>query len=132
MSELYLADKCTVNSIASTLMNMPLEPQIITEIIYSSSTTMDARHFSEEFIRRKKLADKGIVEKASTTSTTGASSADLTSGKNVSGAAGKDTGGWSEVAKKSSGSGSAGASGRGDDIPGASVKVVQGKRKGRK
>jgi PERQ amino acid-rich with GYF domain-containing protein len=117
-------------------MILPLEPQIITEVIYTSSTTMDARHFAEEFIRRKKLADKGVVEKASTASATGSIGGDSSSGsKNVAGAVAKDAGGWSEVAKKGSGSGSASTSGgQRDDggIPGASVKVVQGKRKGRK
>lgn len=82
---------------------------------------MDGRHFGEEFVRRKKLADKGIVEKQPTPAPTDA--------KNSSG-------GWNEVAKKG---GSAVASTSTStstkdeaSIPGGQFKVVPGRKKGKK
>lgn len=56
--------------------------------MHGSSSTLDSRHFADEFIRRKKLADKGLVD----TSTPPKSG----SPANAAGSAG----GWSEVAKK--------------------------------
>lgn len=58
---------------------------LITEVVHSVSTTIDSRHFAEEFIRRRKLADKGIVDNS-----------------NLGGAdsKGAGSGGWNEVAKK--------------------------------
>lgn len=67
---------------------MPLDPSILSEAVYSYSTTMDGRHFADEFVRRKKLADKGIVEKEPVSA-----SADAKNSSN---------GGWNEVAKKGS------------------------------
>ncbi len=67
-------------------MEFPLDATIISEAVYANSTTMDHRHFAEEFIRRKRLADKGVIEKQPPAS---ASPADT-----------KGSGGWSEVAKK--------------------------------
>lgn len=77
---------------------------------------MDARHFAEEFIRRKKLADKGVVEK-STPSAGGASSG--------SGADGPKGAGWSEVAKKGSKDNDAASAPAG-------FKVVPSRKKGKK
>lgn len=53
--------------------------------MHSASHTLDSRHFAEEFLRRRKLADKGIIDNTST-----ASPSDTKAGG----------GGWSEVAKK--------------------------------
>ena len=50
---------------------------------------MDSRHFAEEFLRRKKLADKGQID--TTAPPKSASPA---------AAAANGAGGWSEVAKK--------------------------------
>jgi PERQ amino acid-rich with GYF domain-containing protein len=61
---------------------MPLDASIVAEAVYTYSTTMDGRHFGDEFVRRKKLADKGIVEKEPL---------DTKANSN---------GGWNEVAKK--------------------------------
>ncbi len=74
---------------------------------------MDGRHFAEEFIRRKKLADRGVVEKQPPTP---ASSSDNKSG-----------GGWSEVAKKGGSSG-----GQKEESMPAGFKVVPGRKKGKK
>ena len=57
---------------------------MLTEAVHGASSTIDSRHFAEEFIRRRKLADRGLVEP-----TTSASPG-----------AGADKSGWSEVAKK--------------------------------
>ncbi|EME47421.1 hypothetical protein DOTSEDRAFT_69371 [Dothistroma septosporum NZE10] len=67
------------------LLVLPHEMDLITEAVHHCSNTIDSRHFAEEFIRRKRLADKGLIEAA----------------KSASPAAGeKSGGGWSEVAKK--------------------------------
>ena len=92
-------------------MELPLDQTIISEAVYASSTTMDGRHFADEFIRRKKLADKGVVEKPAPTP------ASVTDNKGG--------GGWSEVAKKG------GSSQKEDNMP-AGFKVVPGRKKGKK
>lgn len=58
--------------------------------MHAISKTIDSRHFAEEFVRRRKLADKGVVESSGTASPAGAAGA----------AENKTGGGWSEVAKK--------------------------------
>lgn len=80
---------------------------------------MDGRHFAEEYVRRKKLADRGISEKAPS-----ANEPKATSGG----------GGWSEVAKKTTSTptnaGPVGAGPKEETMPG--FKVVSGKKKGKK
>lgn len=74
-----------VDQFAASLLEMPLDAMLLSEVVYSYSTTMDGRHFADEFVRRKKLADRGMFDK------------DVSPGgdsKNSS------NGGWSEVAKK--------------------------------
>lgn len=89
-----------------TLADFPAE--VIADSIYANSPLMDGRRFAEEFLRRKKLADRGVVESAPSAgfSTAGDS---------------KGSGGWSEVAKK----------GPPKEEPTAGFKVVP-KKKGRK
>ncbi|KXJ95128.1 hypothetical protein Micbo1qcDRAFT_187381 [Microdochium bolleyi] len=70
---------------AANLVELPLDAALIADAVYANSQTIDGRWFAQEFIRRKKLADKGVVEKQPT------NSPDAQSGA-----------GWSEVAKKSS------------------------------
>lgn len=110
-----------VDAFASNLLGFPLDASILADAVYANSTTMDGRHFGEEFVRRKKLADRGIVEKQPTP----APGADT---KNNS------SGGWNEVAKKGSASASGGAAVGKDDaaIPGGQFKVVPGRKKGKK
>lgn len=81
---------------------------------------MDGRHFAEEFVRRKKLAERGVVEKQPSSD----------NGK---------SGGWSEVAKKGSGSTPSSAAGVGvlpkesdASMQAAGFKVVPGRKKGKK
>jgi PERQ amino acid-rich with GYF domain-containing protein len=101
------------------LDNMPLDTGVIADAVYSISTTMDGRHFAEEFVRRKGLAERGIVEKQP---------------ENKGGSGG----GWSEVAKKGSSSNTAAAaaaatSPREDtSMQAAGFKVVPGRKKGKK
>lgn len=87
------------------LASIPGEPSFIAEVVYANSRVMDGRRFAEEYVRRQKLADKGIIEPASTGSN------DRSSG-----------GGWSEVAKK----------GPPKEEPTAGFKVVPNKKKGKK
>ena len=93
---------------------LPPETDIISDSIYASSQTLDGRRFAEEFIRRRKLADRGVVPDSA--STPGFSP--MNSGENKSG------GGWSEVAKK-------GPQAAKEETNSA-FKVVAGKKKGGK
>lgn len=97
-------------------MAFPLMPEIISDAIYANSKTMDGRHFAQEFIRRKRLAEKGIVEKQPVNSP----STDTQS---------SSAGGWNEVAKKSSHKDSASDS---NSMQGAGFKVVPSRKKGKK
>ncbi|KAI0015008.1 hypothetical protein F4780DRAFT_765908 [Xylariomycetidae sp. FL0641] len=106
-----------IDNFASSLLALPLMPDIISDAIYASSKTMDGRHFAQEFIRRKKLADKGVVERQPANSPSG----DLQS---------SSTGGWNEVARKSNHKES--ASGDANAMQGAGFKVVPGRKKGKK
>lgn len=88
---------------------------MIADAVYAYSTTMDGRHFGEEFVRRKKLADKGVIEKQPAAGAPG-------DAKN------SGNGGWNEVAKKGTGS-----THRDDaNVPGGQFKVVPGRKKGKK
>ncbi|EOO00166.1 putative gyf domain-containing protein [Phaeoacremonium minimum UCRPA7] len=104
-----------IDTFASTLLILPLDQQIISEAVYANSTTMDGRHFAEEFIRRKKLADKGVVEKQPTPINEAKSSS--------------TGGGWSEVAKKG---GPSSQVKENDAVGAAGFKVVPGRKKGKK
>ncbi|KAK4246206.1 hypothetical protein C7999DRAFT_15659 [Corynascus novoguineensis] len=106
-----------IEQFAVILLEMPLDPSILAEAVYGYSTTMDGRHFADEFVRRKKLADKGIVEKEPVSAALDA--------KNSS------NGGWSEVAKKGSASSVSAAAAAKDEIPGFRV-VPSKKNKGKK
>ena len=98
-----------VDDFVRLLADFPAEAGVIADSVYANSQLMDGRRFAEEFLRRKKLADKGVIENAPSASfsTTGDS---------------KGPGGWSEVAKK----------GPPKEEPTAGFKVVPNKKKGRK
>ena len=95
---------------------LPLDTSVIQDAVYASSTTMDARHFAAEYVRRKKQAEKGVVEKQ-----TGADNR-------------SPSGGWSEVAKKGGGSSNAQPAKEAEaaGMQGASFKVVPSRKKGKK
>ena len=114
----------------SSLLDLPAEADIISDSIYANSQTLDGRRFAEEFLRRRKLADRGIIAdgNGNVGSSPFSSSSQTSDGKSGG------SGGWSEVAKKggqptsgTAGSGSAGAVK--DDAASAQFKVVSGKKK---
>lgn len=88
-------------------MLLPAEAEIISDSVYANSQTLDGHRFANEFIRRRKLADKGIVDPVGMIPE-------------------KSGGEWSEVAKK----GSSNAH-REDDGSNAAFRVVA-PRKNRK
>ncbi|KAK8052468.1 hypothetical protein PG993_003853 [Apiospora rasikravindrae] len=101
-----------MNEFIKSLLEMPLEADIIAEIIYGNSKTMNGQHFAVEFIRRKKLAERGVVEKQTI---------------DVPAQSG-NAGGWNEVAKKST---KTEATSEAAALP-AGFKVVPGRKKGKK
>ncbi|KAI1496037.1 hypothetical protein F5X99DRAFT_401553 [Biscogniauxia marginata] len=105
-----------IDTFANTLLGFPLIPEIISDAIYANSKTMDGRHFAQEFIRRKKLADKGVVEKQPINSPL----ADTQS---------NPAGGWNEVAKKNNHKEAANDA---NSIQAAGFKVVPSRKKGKK
>lgn len=127
-----------IDTFASTLLVLPLDQTLISDAVYANSTTMDGRHFAEEFVRRKKLADKGVVEKQSAGTSRGSNLGGAVSG------AGGDNKGWSEVAKKGGNSngpaaaaaaavtGVSAATGTDSAMQGAGFKVVPGRKRGKK
>lgn len=78
-----------VDDFVRNLLQLPIDAEVLSEAIYANSETLDGHRFAEEFIRRRKLADKGVAPEAS-------SIANFSSG----GIESKNAGGWSEVAKK--------------------------------
>ncbi|KAI6087624.1 hypothetical protein F4821DRAFT_235511 [Hypoxylon rubiginosum] len=105
-----------IDAFANTLIGFPLVGEIISDAIYANSKTMDGRHFAEEFIRRKKLADRGVVEKQPTKSP----SVDAQS---------STAGGWNEVAKKTTHKETTNDA---NSMQGAGFKVVPSRKKGKK
>ena len=85
-----------VHDFITNLLMLPPELDIISDSIYASSQTLDGRRFAEEFIRRRKLADKGQIPNPGSGAGLGAF------GSSPGGAAeSKGSGGaWSEVTKK--------------------------------
>jgi PERQ amino acid-rich with GYF domain-containing protein len=96
-----------------TLFAIGLDQEILIEAVHSASQTIDSRHFAEEFIRRRKLADKGMLAPDSTPPMPSAN-------------AGASAGGWNEVAKKGPQASQEPAQGLNN------FKVVPSKKKGRK
>jgi PERQ amino acid-rich with GYF domain-containing protein len=78
----------TAEDVVNTLCAMPPDVDMLREAVHSVSTTIDSRHFAEEFMRRKKLADKGLVDLSAPPKSASPANA------------GGPAGGWSEVAKK--------------------------------
>ena len=101
-----------VDDFTQQLLLLPAEAEIISDSVYANSATLDGRRFADEFIRRRKLADKGIVEPVSASSY-----------------AEKNGGGWSEVAKKGS---SSNVQREQEESSNASFKVVAPRKKGKR
>ncbi|CAF9939940.1 MAG: hypothetical protein ALECFALPRED_008381 [Alectoria fallacina] len=104
-----------VDDFVSQLLMLPPEADIISDSIYASSQTLDGRRFAEEFVRRRKLADCGVIPDS-------ASAQGFSSSMNSSES--KSGGGWSEVAKK-------GPQAVKEETS-SNFKVVAGKKKGGK
>lgn len=68
------------------LLSLGSDIEILTEAVHHEAKTLDSRHFAEEFVRRKKQADKGVVEPMGTASPVNNQA---------------DANAWSAVAKKS-------------------------------
>jgi PERQ amino acid-rich with GYF domain-containing protein len=116
------ADTIAVDNFVQDLLQLPPEIEIISDSVYASSQILDGRRFAEEFVRRRKLADKGVVESAA-----GAQPMmGIGAGADAKGA-GAGGGGWSEVAKK----GPANVSAVKEDGS-AQFKVVPTKKKGKR
>jgi PERQ amino acid-rich with GYF domain-containing protein len=108
-----LNSNINVDDFVQQLLLLPAEAEIISDSVYANSQTLDGRRFAEEFIRRRKLADKGIVDPVAPSA--------LADQKNAAG------GGWSEVAKK----GSSNAH-REEESSNAAFKVVAPRKKGKR
>jgi PERQ amino acid-rich with GYF domain-containing protein len=109
-----------VDTFVEMLMALPSEVDVIRDSVYSSSNTLDGRRFAEEFVRRRKLVDKGIVESA-----TGAQPM-LGLGASADTKSNNGAGGWSEVAKKGP------AAPPKEESANQAFKVVPSKKKGGK
>lgn len=99
------------------LLLLPPETEIISDSVYANSQTLDGRRFAEEFVRRRKLADKGVVDPAVLGA--GGNGFGSTSDSKAS------SGGWSEVAKK-------GPVSTAKDDSNTAFKVVAAKKKGKR
>ncbi|GJN79235.1 hypothetical protein PLIIFM63780_002748 [Purpureocillium lilacinum] len=110
-----LTDVTDISDFQADLDALPLDTGVIADAVYINSKTMDGRHFAEEYVRRKKLAQKGVVEKQPPTD----------SSKSPSSA-----GGWSEVAKRSNSTQP--KESENGSIQGAGFKVVPSRKKGKK
>lgn len=106
----------TVDDFVHSILLLPAEADIISDSIYASSQTLDGRRFAEEFVKRRKLADRGIIPDSSNT---GFSLSNANEPKSSGG-------GWSEVAKKG------GPNGGAKEETNSAFKVVAGKKKGGK
>ncbi|PHH72622.1 hypothetical protein CDD80_4402 [Ophiocordyceps camponoti-rufipedis] len=106
-----LTNVTDISEFQADLDALPLDTGVIADAVYINSKTMDGRHFAEEYVRRKKLAEKGIAEKQQLPVDSGKSGA-----------------GWSEVAKRSGG----GAQTKDGDAGGVGFKVVPNRKKGKK
>ncbi|KAJ5292692.1 uncharacterized protein N7443_008645 [Penicillium atrosanguineum] len=111
-----LNSNINVDDFVQQLLFLPAEAEIISDSVYANSQTMDGRHFAEEFIRRRKLADKGVVESVS---------------PSVFGEQ-KNGGGWSEVAKKGSTASATPQTPREEEAASAAFKVVAPRKKGKR
>lgn len=99
-----------VDDFVQQLLLLPTEAEIISDSVYANSQTLDGRRFAEEFIRRRKLADKGIVDPVAASAF----------------AEQKNGGEWSEVAKKGS------SNAHREDDSDAAFRVVAPRKKGKR
>jgi PERQ amino acid-rich with GYF domain-containing protein len=110
------ANTTIAEDFVSSLLSFPADAELITESVHSASSTLDSRHFAEEFLRRRKLADKGIIDERNTSSPAENKSA---------------SSGWSEVAKKGGASTQQQAQ-QPAALENSNFKVVPSKKKGKR
>lgn len=103
-----LAATHSVETLANVLLEFD-DPELIRMALYEAKSFVDPPYFAQEFLRRKKQADRGVWEPVP-----------VSEAKAASGG-----GGWSEVAKKSS------SQTKESDVVGAGFKVVP-RKKGKK
>ena len=86
----------TDDEIYNILITLPpnesASQEIISDTIYAHSSTLDGRHFAEEFLKRRKALGPLLDSTSSTVTTTTATTA--TTGSS------SGSGGWNEVLKK--------------------------------
>jgi PERQ amino acid-rich with GYF domain-containing protein len=111
-----LNSNINVDDFVQQLLFLPAEAEIISDSVYANSQTLDGRRFADEFIRRRKLADKGVVDPVSPSAF----------------AEQKNGGGWSEVAKKGSAASTATSQQREEEASNAAFKVVAPRKKGKR
>jgi PERQ amino acid-rich with GYF domain-containing protein len=111
-----LNSNINVDDFVQQLLFLPAEAEIISDSVYANSQTLDGRRFADEFIRRRKLADKGVVDPVSPSAF----------------AEQKSGGGWSEVAKKGSAASTAVTQQREEEASSAAFKVVAPRKKGKR
>lgn len=111
-----LNSNINVDDFVQQLLFLPAEAEIISDSVYANSQTLDGRRFAEEFIRRRKLADKGIVDPVSPSAFGDQ----------------KNSGGWSEVAKKGSTASASSQTQREEEASSAAFKVVAPRKKGKR
>lgn len=114
-----LNSNINVDDFVQQLLFLPAEAEIISDSVYANSQTLDGRRFADEFIRRRKLSDKGIVEPVS---------------PSAFGSEQGGGGGWSEVAKKGSTATPAAAATtqREEEASSSAFKVVAPRKKGKR
>ncbi|KAJ5923714.1 hypothetical protein N7454_008959 [Penicillium verhagenii] len=108
-----------VDDFVQQLLFLPAEAEIISDSVYANSQTLDGRRFADEFIRRRKLADKGVIDPISPSAYAAEQSG---------------SGGWSEVAKKGSTASIAAAAvtQREEEASSAAFKVVAPRKKAKR
>ena len=102
---------------------------MIAEAIYGSSQTLDGHRLADEFVRRRKLAERGVVPPpdAASSASTGMAGIGSGAGNEGKGSSGGSGGGWNEVAKRVP----SGQHHR-EEQGGSAFKVVAAKKKGKR
>jgi PERQ amino acid-rich with GYF domain-containing protein len=107
------------------ISNFPAEADIIADALEATfpETTIDIRRFAEQYVRRRRLAEKGEFADKDFASARFGDDSPLP--KTLASSAGNSSGGWNEVAKR-------GPPKEQPEASSAAFKVVTGKKKGKK
>ena len=115
----------------SGLLSFPLDTGIVAEVVHAHCKTKDSRHFAEEFVKRKRLADQGKSFEGLSSSSAPSSGSGAMGGSGGGADSAKNAnnqGGWSEVAKKGGNQSSAHTAAKDEST--SNFRVVSGKKKG--